>query len=158
MKDKEIIEEIAQLIHNSLPDIYTTKLCEKGDCIADKVFDKPCWCVYKDIAEKIYDKLFPEASVVLSGKQCVEIVQDNYNIGYERGSKEMAEKLYNKVKKLYLENIGEQVFEHNWFGVQINKFAKQFGIEINNNNSFNIDEFNKGYAQGIKDLKNSKRC
>ena len=37
------------------------------------------------------------------------------------------------------------------------EFAKQFGVEINNSNSFNIDEFNKGYAQGIKDLKNSKR-
>ena len=36
-----------------------------------------------------------EHSVILSGKQCVEIIQDNYNIGYERGSKETAEEILN---------------------------------------------------------------
>ena len=67
---------------------------------------------------KYYQPKLPEHSIVLSGKQCAEIIQDNYNIGYERGSKETAEKIY----KEYLCDI---------FSLEAKKeFAKQFGIKV----------------------------
>lgn len=73
--------------------------------------------IYWRIVEFINKKL-PEDSVVLSGKQCVEIVQDNYNIGYERGSKETAEKIYKEYLCYILSLEAKE------------EFAKQFNVDI----------------------------
>lgn len=63
----------------------------------------------KEIAKTLillgYGKL-PEG-VTLSSKQCAEIVQDNYNIGYERGKTEMAEKI---IKLVYSTLTDEEVW------------------------------------------------
>lgn len=61
--------------------------------IMQKCYEKNGVLNFKWFAESAY-KCLTEDSVILSGKQCVEIVQDNYNIGYKRGSKETAEKIY----------------------------------------------------------------
>ena len=100
------------------------------------------------LIEQGYRKLLKD-NVVLSKEEYGSKLQDAYNNGVEFGkkcgSKETAEKIY----KEYLCNILSLEAKE--------EFTKQFGVKINNSNSFNIDEFNKGYAQGIKDLKNSKR-
>ena len=43
------------------------------------VIDRP---KFEEVRKKYLDEL-PKDNVVLSGKQCAEIVQDNYNIGFE---------------------------------------------------------------------------
>ena len=56
MSDEKQIEEMAQIIRNRLPHIGRT--CVAGECInGDKnsVHENPCWCVYKEIAEMIYN-------------------------------------------------------------------------------------------------------
>lgn len=76
------------------------------------------------LSRELYNEMVDDVKV--SKEKLVRIIDS----AKDKERKETAEKWYNKVKELYLENVGEQVFEHNWFGVQINKFAKQFGIEI----------------------------
>lgn len=109
MKDKEFVK-LVKLIENTQPFYVET--------IALRVYEK-------------YQPKLPKDSIIISRKD-----YERLNMKYisaleklENKGKETAEKWYNKVKELYLENVGEQVFEHNWFGVQINKFAKQCGVE-----------------------------
>lgn len=66
--------------------------------IMQKCYEKNGVLNFKWFAESAY-KCLTKNNVVLSGKQCVEIIQDNYNIGYERGSKETAEKIITKIKQ-----------------------------------------------------------
>ena len=56
MNKEKQIEEMAQIIRNRLPHIG--KACVEGECIkGDKnsVYETPCWCVYKEIAEMLYN-------------------------------------------------------------------------------------------------------
>ena len=88
MKDKEKqIEEMTKDLKENL------RLCA-----GVKLLDHNVETIAYELSKKYQPKL-PEHSVVLSGKQCVEIVQDNYNIGYERGSKETAEKILKWLKE-----------------------------------------------------------
>ena len=91
---------------------------------------------------ELFQKLCKERERADSWEDRYKLLQEE--LKQER--KEIAEKFYKK----YLCNILSLEAKE--------EFTKQFGVKINNSNSFNIDEFNKGYAQGIKDLKNSKRC
>ena len=146
MKDKvKQIEEIARDLKENL------RLCA-----GVKLLDHNVETIAYELSKKYQPKI-SEDSVIISKKEyerlkrvenekdrLYEIKLDLENQLIEKGwtdyegadeiekrvSKEMAEKWYNEVKKLYLENIGEQVFEHNWFGIQINRFAKQCGIKI----------------------------
>jgi len=109
-KEKQI-EEMARKLNTYM---YPRRLSCLEDC--------------KDIV-----KFILEDRVVLSSKQCAEIIQDNYNIGYERGSKETVEKykvammLSIQEMQKYLELDEEQakiLYHHN------SEIAKQFGDMI----------------------------
>lgn len=73
---------------------------------------------------KYYQPKLPKHSVVLSGEQCVEIVQDNYNIGYERGCKETAQKFYEFAKAWF------EYYEQNDYFEEVKNLAEQCGVEI----------------------------
>ena len=107
MNDKEKqIEEMAK-------DYYGYSIDLEEDC--------------KFVAEEMYDKghrKLNEYSVVLSGEQCVEIVQDNYNIGYERGCKETAQKFYEFAKAWF------EYYEQNDYFEEVKNLAEQCGVEI----------------------------
>ena len=84
MTEKEMIEEMAR----TMGGCHTTPNCKT----CDEKSGSPS-CYNKTCAKRLYNagyRKIPEGSVVLTSKQCAEIVQDNYNIGYERGSKETA--------------------------------------------------------------------
>jgi hypothetical protein len=63
MSREKQIEEMAQIIRNRLPHIGRT--CVEGECVnGDKnsVHENPCWCVYKEIAEMIYNEGYRKQS------------------------------------------------------------------------------------------------
>ena len=82
-----------------------------------------CHKIAEELIKKGWIKL-PKDSVVLSGEQCVEIVQDNYNIGYERGCKETAQKFYEFAKAWF------EYYEQNDYFEEVKNLAKQFDVEI----------------------------
>ena len=88
MTDK-MIEEMAKDLKECLPNNWYWQ----------KSVDSDTYLVAKHFYNEGYRKI-PEDGVVLSGNQCVEIVQDNYNIGYERGSKETAEEISTNIDLL----------------------------------------------------------
>lgn len=128
-KDKEI-KTIAKIL-NECCNYYD----EHGKHLGNKCSDCEYWCDTNNIccsynikeAEALYHAGYRkplEDGVVLSGKQCVEIVQDNYNIGYERGSKETAKEI---LKELY-KQIDDKTPK--WVKTQIKMKAKQYGVEV----------------------------
>ena len=80
----------------------------------------------QELAEELlkHYQLVDKKSVVLSGKQCAEIVQDNYNIGYERGCKETAQKFYEFAKAWF------EYYEQNDYFEEVKNLAEQCGVEI----------------------------
>lgn len=97
-------------------------------CAGVKLLDHQVETIAYELSRKYQPKL-PKGSVVLSGEQCVEIVQDNYNIGYERGSKEMAEKIINPL--LDVEVIDED-YKQFFLDVcgKLEELADKHGVEI----------------------------
>ena len=97
MKDKEKqIEEMAKTMRINICDNRNCKQCYyNGFGSNDDKYCKEYWYA-KRLIDLGYRKI-DKNSVVLSIKQCVEIVQDNYNLGYERGSKETAEKYFDMI-------------------------------------------------------------
>lgn len=132
MKDKEKqIEEIARIIHFNY----------WGTCAKDSCSDCPHnvhnICKDKIIAEKLYNKLFPEGSVVLSKEEFAKDFCSQFNKGYERGSKETAReilKLADNKLNLYQNGvIGGSLYDVGYkSAVQEIKFSikKQFGVEV----------------------------
>lgn len=114
MKDNEKqIEEIYSLLFCDKWEQPFTECSEDIrciDCIARKLYDLGYRKIDKD-------------SVVLSAKQCVTIVQDNYDIGYERGSKETAREIFKDLKEKLKGYIGLNYLD---------ELAKQFGVEVDN--------------------------
>ena len=102
MNEKEIIEEIKKLAS------------DLSKCVIQDYGGVYFLETAKALYEQGYRKI-PEGSVVLSGKQCVEIVQDNYNIGYERGSKETAKEIIEIIKEMD--------------GADLNYIAQKYGVE-----------------------------
>ena len=88
---------------------------EISECNQDTCKDCKNICDYYSAITSFCEKVLPEGSVVLSGKQCVEIVQDNYNIGYERGSKETAKEIIEIIKEMD--------------GADLNYIAQKYGVE-----------------------------
>ena len=145
MKNKEKqIEEMANIIDDCTW-VTDENYCESiscEECHAKRLYEQGYRKLDKDsilLSKTDYDLILPPNSVVLSWeeyealKKQIEYWEHETKVARQdlfEERKETAEKWYNEVKKLYLENVGEQVFEHNWFGVQINKFAKQCGVEI----------------------------
>lgn len=132
MTDKHQVEEMAKVIRPILEN--------RTDIVFIPDLDKP-------IAKKLlkhYQPKIPEGSVVLTGNQCIEIVQDNYNIGYERGSKETARKFAEKIQD-YLndkvcEEFGDNACDVTYFTIDIDsvisdvfEIARQCGAEMEKN-------------------------
>ena len=120
MENKEKrVEEMANIIENAFKVYFGA-----NDLVEPEDFPYQA----KDLAKELlryYQPKLPEHSVVLSGKQCAEIVQDNYNIGYERGRKEMAEKIMQDLKPLL------EGFVHTDTGENLYVYkCKQFVVEI----------------------------
>ena len=121
MKDKEkqimeMAKEICKIVNKK-----ELKHCEIH-CEVD------CLGIAKGLF-KYYQPRLPEGSVVLSGEQCVEIVQDNYNIGYERGSKETAEKCFKEFKEI-CDLFFNRKIDCCEFMSRYHNFAKQFDVRI----------------------------
>ena len=142
MTDKEKqIEEIARTIHY---DYW-------GACDADSCSD--CWhsdlniCKDKIIAEKLYNKLFPEGSVVLSKEEYEELQKGvkthNYtamfNASQEARILELEKRLCNiayearkETAREILKELYEQIDEKTpkWVETQIKMKAEQFCVEV----------------------------
>ena len=99
-----------------------TKSCKNCVCnaVCDKKLDLKYFFDNHDC--EYYQPKLPEGTVVLSSKQCVEIVQDNFNIGYERGSNETAEKILNLIETFCSDNEFIEIIK--------SVITKQFGVEI----------------------------
>lgn len=118
MTDKERIEEMARIIHF---DYW-------GDCRMDSCSDCPHSdlniCDDKKIAEKLYNKLFPEGSVVLS------------NEVFERLSifkVEIAQRIKTEARKETAREIFAWLKEHcDYAGFTIIEayFKETFGVEV----------------------------
>ena len=90
------------------------KQVEKMAKVMQKCYEKNGLLNFKWFAESAY-KCLTEDNVVISNKQCVEMIQYNYNMGYEKGSKETAEKLIAKIKQ-FLSNV-ETVWEEDKYSL-----------------------------------------
>ena len=131
MKDKEKqIEEMA----NMLEDFITYRLV--------------CGC--KDLAKKIYDKLLPKDSVVLSKEEYEELKKESADIAKhyqemgrfydekceecDRISKETAEKILKEIyKRAEKHDRFDDCFEYyDLREDDIEEIAKQFGVEVDN--------------------------
>ena len=117
---QEQIEEMAKVIHFNYWGI-----CAKDSC-ADCPHNVLNICKDKIIAEKLYNKLFPEGSVVLSKEEYQNDFNSQFNKGYEIARKETAREI---LKELY-EQIDEKTPK--WVETQIKMKAKQFGVEVGN--------------------------
>lgn len=120
---KKQVEEIAKNL-KELAKIIRTILEDRTDIKYIPDLDFP---IAKEVLKHYQPKL-PEHSVVLSGEQCVEIVQDNYNIGYERGSKETAEKILNEIDCIPTNEVNEL----NHLRLLKINIAKQFNVKYKN--------------------------
>ena len=127
MTDKGIqIEELTQEIEFAKKGLWNAENLKKEDY---------SWHS-RGIAEHLFSigyRKIPEGSVVLSGEQCVEIVQDNYNIGYERGSKETAKEIASKVKECKeIKELVEfgYIVSYVYLCKAIDEIAKQYGVEL----------------------------
>jgi hypothetical protein len=122
MTDKEKqIDEMARIIHF---DYW-------GACGMDSCSDCPHSalniCKDKIIAERLYNKLFPEGSVVLSREEYEKLCHLAY-FGYE-DVKEQARK---ETAREILQELYVQIDEKTpkWVETQIKMKAKQFGVEV----------------------------
>ena len=131
MNDKEMIEEMARVLH-------------------DRIINKT-WRA-KKVAKELYEIIIPKDSVVLSreeyeelrqnldklrqteranilaeiadgGTSCHWCEEENQKIGYEKGSKETAEKIYNFVERYIMDDAEVELMVKEWF-------EKQFSVEI----------------------------
>lgn len=120
------------------------KQVEEMTKIMQKHYERNGLLNFKWFAESAY-KYITKNNVVLSGKQCVEMIQYNYNMGYKHGSKETAEKIINKVRAMLWSC--NTIREHDEYTITPNigylmkdvddgldeiekEFAKQFDVEI----------------------------
>ena len=157
-KEKQV-EEMAQLIADN---------CTIHKVYVNKHYPDRQKDMYYSLAEELlkhYQPKFIENSIVISREEYeklkLELAIEKKRADESYTQKEVEEIIASKERiksKETAEKIIDYVYKVTANIVLRDKLAKQFGVEINNSNSFNIDEFNKGYAQGIKDLKNSKRC
>lgn len=107
MEDK-IIEEMAEDLKTYLPNNWYWQ----------KTVDTDTYFVARALYNLGYRKI-PENSVVISQKEYKENLSLQYDIGYEVGSKETAEKIYT-----FVNSFGT----HNW--ERFKEFIKQFGVEV----------------------------
>lgn len=112
MEDKEMIEEmaIAKMIQKYLSN---NNITVSHSLLPLHIEDM--------LIRNNYRKI-PEDGVVLSGKQCVEIVQDNYNIGYERGSKETAKEILSYLIESGVVNTAPETIKM--------YFKENYGVEV----------------------------
>lgn len=104
MNDKKQIEEIKQIIYND----YKQWLDVTGCIPKGTTYYAECLGGAIDCAEKLYNagyRKLPENAVVLTVKQCMEIVEDNYDIGYNHARKETAKEIYQKGKEVFGEDF-----------------------------------------------------
>ena len=125
--DISYIPDLAFPIAKEVLKHYQPKLTEDSVVLSRKEYE---------ILQRLYDEIFmcqqlPPHRAVENAKIFFASQKELINKACKFASKETSEKWYNEVKTVYLENVGEQVFEHNWFGIQLNKFAKQFDVEVN---------------------------
>ena len=116
MTDKEMIEEMARIIHF---DYW-------GDCRTDSCSDCPYSnlniCDDKKIAEKLYNKLFPEGSVIVSKQVWEEHIEKR-----EKANKIFEERVRQETARAFVEFLTTNaVFSND----DVNEFAKQFGVEV----------------------------
>ena len=112
---QEQIEEMAKEIHFNY-----WGLCAKYNCVncPHNVLNI---CKDKIIAEKLYNKLFPEGSVVLSKEEYKNDFCSQFNKGYEIARKETAREILLWLKA-HCDYIGFVVVE--------TYFKEQFGVEV----------------------------
>lgn len=118
MTDKEMIAEMAREIHY---DYWGT--CAKDSC-SDCPHNVHNICKDKIIAEKLYNKLFPEGSVVLSKEEYVKLkytwITDSD--AYKKGSKETAREILKWLVDTGMINIAPDTTKM--------YFKEQFGVEV----------------------------
>ena len=96
------------------------------------------------LVDRIKDKVFPEDSVVLSvndwinfnkehANELIKTREEEYGLGYKKGSKETAEKfaklVYEKLSKFYQYDLDWKI-PNDEVKALLNEIAKQFGVEI----------------------------